>query len=92
MKHTCINPECIGGYVDICDLDGYHLVPCPSCAVRRKKLIINAANGMTTDQAVRYLEYGAEMVGALTEVLNHPVTAKSDLICFVKALLKEMEG
>ena len=38
--------------------------------IKRTISLLNAANGMTTEEAVRYLEYGREMEQAITSMRN----------------------
>jgi hypothetical protein len=64
--------------------------------VARVATLWNAADGMTTEQAVKYLEHGAEM-GTLLKRLCNGCPVKFDnrpdvCSCMVGSLLKKLEG
>jgi hypothetical protein len=58
------------------------------------KAIWNAAEGMTTEQAVRYLEHGAEMVKTMETLMNTLQLASNGEWdnTVVKDLIAKMEG
>ena len=60
----------------------------------RTKLIWNASNGMTTEEAVRYLEHGKEMESVLRDTLQilFRDTACPDAHGKIWQLLATMEG
>ena len=85
--------------------EGYTLTNCSSMDNEERKAntqriasLWNAADGMTTEEAVKYITHGREMVGMIKEYY-HPshecwdaVTEKDCRACQLEELLATLEG
>ena len=79
---------------------------CPQCYTKRQmgikerdKLIMEAANGMPTEEAVKYITHGREMADALRYAIpilspyNHTTTRTPDKAChLIREALNKLEA